>query len=81
MELAVQIANFELWRLILKSSLALDFWTLEFFRPLCAKGCGAKAQVYTKCKDHGVGIEASSMVDTELCHATTATILPKSMMT
>jgi hypothetical protein len=63
--------------------LALDSWTLDFFRPLCAKGCGAKVQVCTKCKDKGVGIEAISMVlETELpvCCATTATILRKSMM-
>ena len=81
MERAVQIARFELWRLILWSTLALDSFTLDFFRLLCAKGCEAKNQVYTLCKDHGVGIEASSMVlETELCCAT-ATILRKSMVT
>lgn len=42
MERAVQIARFEVWRLILWSTLALNSFTLDFFRLLYAKGCEAK---------------------------------------
>ena len=73
MERAVQVARLELRRWILWISLALDTWTKPKFKSI---------PVYTLCKDHGVGIEASSMVlETGFCCATTATILLKSMMT